>query len=176
MTSPSTSPSTGQARSRYSIRELREGDLDYIAANLRPADARELKATYGTTDYRNRLSVSAAHSEQLFICEADGNPLAVFGMRHTALDAAAVWCCATRAMSGFRRSFVKESRAVIDRWFQESPDLRTLMNSTYVGNTMHHRWLKSVGAEIFPSEPRGAKGEHFHLFTIRRANLCAIPE
>ena len=168
MTNLSKSPNTGNVRSNYVIRELCDGDLEYIADNLRSADARELNAVYGATDYADRLSVSAAYSQQLFICEADGKPLAVYGMAHTSGHDAVIWCCATRAISRFRLSFAKEARAVIFRWFQENPDLKALVNFTHVGNTANHRWLKSIGAEIAPSEPQAAKGEHFHFFTIGR--------
>ncbi|MCI9865713.1 hypothetical protein RHIZ_07125 [Rhizobium skierniewicense] len=163
-----TFSNTGAAQSNYLIRAMRDGDIQYIVDNLRLADARELKAVYGTDDYANRLRVSAAHSHQLFICEADGKPLAVYGMAHTSRHDAVIWCCATRAMSRFRLSFAKEARAVISRWFQENPDLNALVNFTHVGNTTNHRWLKSIGAEIAPSEPQGAEGEHFHFFMIRR--------
>lgn len=163
-----TSQNTGIAPSNYVIRELRDGDIQYIADNLRPADARELKALYGTTDYQHRLRVSADLSEQLFVCEAEGKPLAVFGMTHTTQHDAAIWCCATGAVSRFRRSFVKEAREVIVRWFQENPQLRTLLNYTHVGNTMHRRWLKSLGAKFSPSEPMGARKEHFCFFAIGR--------
>lgn len=159
----------------YAIRHMRKGDLEHIATNLRPADARELKATYGTTDYLERLTVSAAHSEELYVCEADGKPLAVFGLTRTSRYAAVIWCCATRDLSRFPLSFVKESSRVVARWFQDHPDLRTLFNYTHVGSRKSHKWLKSIGAELFDSEPRGANGEAFRLFTIRRANPSVIP-
>jgi len=165
-----TSQNTGTIRPNYVIRELRDGDIQYIAENLRPADARELKAVYGTDDYAKRLEVSAEYSDELFICEAEGKPLAVLGLKATSRHDAAIWCCATRAISSFRRSLVKEGRATIERWFNENPQLRTLVNFTHIGNTANHRWLKAMGAEIFPSEPRGAQGEHFHFFTIERAS------
>ncbi len=167
-----TNPSTNTRP--FTIRELRPGDLEYIAAHLRPSDARELRATYGTTDYFERLTVSAAHTEELHVCEADGKPLAVFGIVPTTMYAAGIWFSGTTAMTKLRRHFVRESRAVINRWFEQRPELRTMMNFTHAENRMHHRWLQSVGGELFESEPRGANGEMFRLFTIRRAALCAI--
>lgn len=159
----------------YVIRELMFDDLDYIAANLRPADAKELEAASGHTNYRDRLTMSVALSEEVRVVECDGVPILVFGLAPISDAVAAIWACGTSSVSRFRRSFVEDSRAMLQSWFDARSKLVRLANFAHADNTVHHRWLKAVGATLHPEEPVGHRGAMFRPFTIDREALpCAI--
>ncbi len=158
---------------QYVIREVREGDLPYLAANLRSADTKELIATYGNTQFLEGLQRSVALSDETRLCEGDGFPMVLWGIIQFSPKVAAIWCCATPNVVKFRRPFVQESRAVLQRWFDERPTLQSMINFSHAENVLHHKWLRSCGATVFPSVPNGPLGEPFSPFVIRRPPLCA---
>lgn len=151
----------------YEIRGVRDGDLPYLAANLRAADARELVATYGNAAFLRALTQSAYHSHEVAVCEGDGVPMVLWGLHHLNPTSALIWCCATPLVNKFRVPFVRESRAIIGRWFKET-DTQILFNFSHASNALHHRWLRSCGATVLPAVPCGPLGEPFSPFVIRR--------
>ncbi|KQR67867.1 hypothetical protein ASG03_10125 [Rhizobium sp. Leaf341] len=155
----------------YEIRGVREGDLPYLAAHLRAADARELVATYGNAGFLDALNQSAVNSHEVAVCEGDGVPMVLWGLHRLNPTSGLIWCCATPLVTKFRLAFVRESRAIIQRWFDETPSLQTLFNYSHTANTLHHRWLRSCGATVLPEVPMGPFGEPFSPFVIRR-NPC----
>ena len=167
----------------YIIRELMPDDLDTIAANLRPADAKELEAASGHTNFRDRLTMSVALSSEVRVAECDGVPILVFGIaddpERTGNDLcdtiAAVWAVGTPAVSRFRRALIADSRAVIRRWFVEHPKVARMVNFSHASNALHHRWLRAMGATVLPEEPLGFRGAMFRPFIIERNAPCATP-
>lgn len=152
----------------YEIRGVRDGDLPYLAANLRAADTRELVATYGNVEFLQALTQSAQHSHEVAVCEGDGVPMVLWGLHHLNPTSALIWCCATPLVTKFGLPFVRESRAIIGRWFRETETLQNLFNFSHSENTVHHRWLRSCGATVLPAAPMGPLGEPFSPFVIRR--------
>ena len=159
----------------YLIRELQPDDLDYIAANLRAADARELRAASGHSNYRDRLTMAVAESSEVRIVEHDGRPILVFGFAPLDETTAGVWAVGTSTVSRFRAPLVRETRNVIRRWFEEHSKLRYLVNFTHASNRLYLRWLRSIGATVFPRKPIGFQGELFRPFVIERSAACATP-
>lgn len=157
----------------YLIRELQPDDLDYIAANLRSADARELRAASGHSNYRDRLTMSVAQSSEVRVVEHDGRPILVFGFAQLNATTAGVWAVGTPTVSRFRAPLVRETRKVIRRWFAENSELQYLVNLTHAGNRLYLRWLKAIGATVLPKKPLGPRGELFRPFVIERNAPCA---
>lgn len=157
----------------YIIRELQPDDLDYIAANLRAADARELRAASGHSNYRDRLTMAVAESSEVRIVEHDGRPILVFGFAPLDETTAGVWAVGTSTVSRFRAPLVRETRNVIRRWFEEHSKLRYLVNFTHASNRLYLRWLRAIGATVFPRKPLGPRGELFRPFVIERSAPCA---
>jgi len=153
---------------QYVIRGVREGDLPYLTDNLRGADTRELIATYGNTRFLEGLTRSVSASDEVQLCEGDGLPMVLWGIYQISSLSAVIWCCATPQVTKFRLPFVRESRAIFRRWFTERPELQTLINFSHAKNELHHRWLRTCGATVFPSVPVGPLGEPFSPFVIRR--------
>ncbi len=159
----------------YIIRELQMDDLDYIAANLRSADARELRAASGHTNYRDRLTMSVAESTEVRIVEYEGKPILVFGFALLDETTGGVWAVGTPTVSRFRRPLIRETRNVLHRWFAENSKLERVINFTHAGNRLYLRWLRAIGATVFPKKPIGFQGAMFRPFMIERNAACAIP-
>ncbi len=162
---------------KYELRGVREDDLPYLSRNLRSADVHELYATYGHLRFLDVLERAVGVSEEALVgVPLGGNPVVLFGVRQATDQMGVVWACGTSEISRYRVPFLRNSRPVIQRWFEERPGLQYLMNFTHGSNTLHHRWLQWCGAELLPKVPWGALGDDFHPFTIRRDALCVIPD
>jgi hypothetical protein len=154
----------------YEIRGVREGDLPYLAENLRAADVRELYATYGHTRFLSGLERTTQMSEEVLVgAPTDtGKPAIVWGIRKWTPRSAFIWAVGTPAILKYQKPLAKTTKATMKRWFEERPDVSFFMNFTHAKNTAHHRWLEWCGAELLPALPMGPLGEDFLPFTIRR--------
>ena len=155
----------------YSIREGRETDLPHIAANLRGADARELVATYGHPRLHEGLLGSFRASDEVSIAvTAEDRPLAIWGRASRSPEVMVIWCTATHEITKYRKAFVSESISILRRWFTDHPETKFMCNMAHADNALHHKWLRFMGAQFFPSVPSGPLGEPFSPFLIRREN------
>jgi hypothetical protein len=154
----------------YNIREVREGDLLHLASNLRGADIREFVAAYGHPRVLEGLEASVSNSKEARVADDTVNPVAIWGYNLLSAETAAIWCVASHEIYKLRRAFVRESRAILKRWFQENPQLRVMVNFAHADNHTHLYWLKSVGAEVLPATPMGALMQPFRPFIIPREN------
>lgn len=156
-------------RRSYIIRPLREGDLRFIADNLRTADAVELRAIYGDLDFMPRLQFSADSSTEVFVAEADDQPFAVFGVAIVADRTGILWSCGTSAVSRFGRQIIEDGTMYVRGFFQKWPNLETLICVSHESNQVHHRWLKAIGAERGAPIALPDTGERFVPFLIKGA-------
>lgn len=153
----------------YVIREARETDLPHLASSLRGADAREVFATWGKPHPLAALQSSFRYSEEALVAaDASDTPFVIWGRSEFSVKTQLIWCLATPAVSKWRVPFIRVSRDVLRKWFQENPELQSLFNYSHSANTLHHKWLRSVGATIFPPIPMGPLGENFSPFVIKR--------
>lgn len=138
-------------------------DLVHIAANLRLADANELRATHGDdVDIRHRLIQSVKASEEAFTAfTAYGEPMAVFGVAPISLlgGEGCPWMLGTNTMLRYGRELVTLGRAHADRWNCKYP---LLYNYVDARNLRSIAWLRRTGFNILKAEPRGAQGLPFH--------------
>jgi hypothetical protein len=167
MTHPKTVPAADR-RLPYLIREVRPGDLSYIASRLRPADARELEAVYGAVDFLPRLEITAQMSDTALVLEVKGNPVAAFGFKRFMADTAAVWCVASDALLDLDRRYIRVSRAIVQRWFKVHRNLKQLFNFVSAEGVGNQAWLAALGADLSQAVPMGDQGRLFHKFTICR--------
>lgn len=92
----------------------------------------------------------------------------LFGIRKVTPKNALIWACATVDLVDNRMAFLRASRPIIKRWFEERPSVDTFTNFTHAKNFDHHRWLRWCGAELLPARRLGPRGEPFLPFIIRR--------
>jgi len=153
----------------YAIREVREDDLPYLAANLRSADIKELYATYGHLRIPEvvRKCFELSDRSRVGVNDSD-KPVVAFGVKRFSPACAVVWAFGTPEIRRYSIPFIRYSRPVLQDWFEELPDIQYFLNFSHSENTLHHRWLAWVGAELLPDAPWGETGELFRPFIIRR--------
>lgn len=127
------------------LRDLRDGDLEYLAENLREADKKEVLA-YGS-DLLPALQESVELSYYTKIIEKHGVTLGILGLCQYDEDRHAIWMVATPDIEKNSAAFLRHSRPMIDKLFEVSGVSR-LMNFTYAENELHHKWLSWCGAVI----------------------------
>ena len=148
------------------IRELRDGDLEYLAENLRDADKEEVLAN--NTDPLSGLQESVGLSHTVKIIDFSGQPAAIFGVANYDIGREAIWMVGTAEIAEHPKVFLRYSRETIKQIFEETGAL-TLFNYTYAGNTLHHKWLRWIGAQVGPVKyPYGPDQKDFYPFVIER--------
>lgn len=152
----------------YEIRGVREGDLAYLSWNLRRADLKELYAMHGHFDPSGPLEISSRYSTETLVGVGDGKPVVVFGIRIMDQSSALIWAVGTPEVSKYHRPFLKNSKPLLRRWFQQYPQVDYMFNFTHSTNHVHHQWLRWCGAALLPETPWGKLGEPFKPFTIKR--------
>ena len=155
--------------SRYKIREATQGDLVYLASNLRAADMRELYAMHGHLRAKELLELSRDHSDTTLVgCDTNNTPVVIFGITKTTERAALIWAVATPEVTNYKLEFLRASRRILRGWFDDNPSLEFMYNFTHSENTVHHAWLTWVGATLMPPVPFGITGQKFNPFIIQR--------
>jgi len=146
------------------VRELREGDLDYLAEHLRKADRKELAASVGREKtVRQVLEDAVRASARLWVfAEADGTPLAVFGAAPLP-QGASPWMLGTDRAANHPRTLVAWGRKYARRMLDE---YGRLLNFVDARNTTSVRWLRRIGFRIHPPVPYGPEGVMFHPFDM----------
>lgn len=147
-------------------RELRDGDLEYLAENLRELDRDEIMAV-SEGSVLEALIESVEISEHTWIMDASGVPLGIFGVTPFDERQAIIWMMATDEINDHSIKFLRNSHAIIKQFF-EMTGASVLWNYTYAENTLHHAWLEWLGAEFGPPMAIGNQGEKFLPFSIQR--------
>lgn len=146
---------------------LRPGDIEVVAADMRPADREEAYATCGHRRYADLLRMVVARSrETITVCEFDsGKALAVMGVTtRSSLDrVGSVWAAGTPAVNRHMRTLTPLARKYARRLLQE---YQLLHNHVHADNKAAIRWLRAVGFTIHTAEAYGPFGVAFHPFTM----------
>lgn len=147
--------------------------LQFIADNMLPADRDELLAVRDKdAPLLDILQGCVAASYEAHVAEFDGVPFGVFGIAVPAPspdDKVGVpWFISTGAMRGFRREFMRHSRAVLARWLTQHEDLYNVVDARH---TVAIAWLRKLGFDVDMSKPaaHGNDGEPFYYFGIMQS-------
>lgn len=151
-------------RSEAVIRRPRAGDVEQLAALMRPADVAELLAL-GVSP-RQALRDSLAASTLAWAVELDGELAALGGVtegeRTSFLGPAdfyVVWLLTGDAVNHHPGAFWRASRRVIRALLERFPVLGNMVDARYSAAL---RWAARLGAEVCPAVPWGASGLLFH--------------
>lgn len=94
--------------------DLDRSDVDYIADNLRPADAAEVHATSGHADFRAILRRSVAFSDDVVVWyNAYGEPVGVQGVGTLSLlyNTGCPWLLGTPRLNEHLRAYIAIGRS-----------------------------------------------------------------
>lgn len=129
------------------IREVRDGDIEYVAERLRDADLREVQAASGLEPH-----VALRYSYELSglactIVGDQGHPVALFGVSPIDDVTGCVWLLSSDELTKGKlgRQFVRECRSHFDRLNDYRPLLTNFVDER---NTVHIRWLKWAGCHF----------------------------
>ena len=139
-------------------------DMIEIARMMRRQDRRELVGIVGPNIEAETLLCLEA-SEQAYICKCDGVPLAAFGVVRTSPfeHVGIIWMLATEEKAKHKIYTGKWTRKGIRAFLQ---DWDYLYNYIDEGNDDTIKWLKWIGAKVFPAAPYGIYGLPYHKFTF----------
>lgn len=148
---------------KLTIRDAIPADAEYIAANLRKADARELTAAHGMVSTEDLIFRSAASSAQCWTALLDDVPVCIFGAASSSPGVGVPWLMATESWEEL------SPRKVWATCFKHVDKMRSryhlLLNYVHVENEVAIRWLKQLGFVVNDkSVPYGKYGAPFCLF------------
>ncbi|HBV12939.1 MAG TPA: hypothetical protein DEB60_07420 [Brevundimonas sp.] len=144
--------------------------LEVIAADLRPGDRDEMRATsplltIGDPDPVLVLMVSIMQSEDAWIITDDGQPFCVFGAAPDCSGDGIVWMMGTTHMDDPRAKLAvgKATRPVVNLWLTIWP---RVWNHIDARNTQSLQWLLWAGFEIEDVDlTHGREHRPFYLFS-----------
>lgn len=143
-------------------------DAEYIAANLRLGDRREIAKS--GLDCRSAVLASFSGSDDCFTADIDGVPAMIFGVESRIFEeGATVWALGTDACSGVPLQMVKVGRKIIKTFLTKYSYLENYTDADY---EQSHRWLRSLGFSLGEPEPHGGQGALFRKLIIRRQDIC----
>lgn len=148
--------------------------VDYVAANLRDSDRRELEALTGDTDAAAaaRLSVAASRSV-LAALSVYGEPLALLGVSTTSLlhGAGSPWFVATPSVLRHRRALIEQAYFYTESMLEQYHLLENFVDARNRGTV---EWLRRLGFHIESPAPHGATGALFHRFWKERTPCVSL--
>lgn len=151
--------------SAVEIREVRPGDVDFVAEHMRAADIEEVRAS-GHEPF-DALQRSLAVSAMAWCAEVKGMPAALFGVAPlgVALDPrGAPWFLGTDAVPRSRRALAALTPRYIAQMLGAFPHL---INCVHSRNTVAVAWLERSGFVLGATFDHPATGEPFTVFEMR---------
>lgn len=131
---------------RVEIRDAEESDVAAIVADIREADAIEMRLL--GTDPESALLEGLQSSSWARTALVDGVPVCMFGVacENYMLGRGVPWMLSANGIDRVKKRFVKECRGVVDEMRQCHP---VLGNVVHAENTRAIQWLKWLGFEFF---------------------------
>ena len=154
-------------RGKLIVRPSRASDIHFIAANIRPADRAEIKASTGEPPLKelgrgyieSRPCLTVANGET-------DEPVAMFGV--VPIDTCdfprvgAIWLLGTASINDHVTQFLRESRERLDEVCRGYTIVGNLIDNR---NSLHIAWLRWLGFKLIKSHDSfGAEGRPFTEF------------
>lgn len=147
------------------VRQVREGDVESIAANLRRADIEEIHGSTGQRDCLDVMRAGAQASTLLWTIEVDGEPAGLFGVTPTG-DIGVPWMLGTPALERAPKQLTKLGRVYVTLMHDK---YATLLNYVDARSLKSVYWLARLGFTVQKeTEPYGVFGLPFHRFGMNR--------
>lgn len=144
--------------------------LEVIAADLRPSDRDEVRATnplptIGDPDAVLVLMMSVMQSEDAWVITNNDEPFCVFGAAPDGLGHGIVWMMATTGLDDPRAklAFIRATKPAVDIWLTIWP---RVWNHIDARNAASLQWLLWAGFEIEDVDlTHGRERRPFYLFS-----------
>jgi hypothetical protein len=147
-------------------RQLRRGDVEVVAQNMRASDVRTLAAIFPELTPLEVLNTGVYHAALVWTFVHEREPIAIYGATPLSMlsDSAAPWLLATDMAFKYGRALVRDGRRYTERMLDYFPHLMNYVDSR---DTKAVRWLAHIGYTVHPAEPYGPFDVPFHKFEIR---------
>jgi hypothetical protein len=142
--------------------------LEHIAANLRPADLAEVRATVGDGDPFWPLFESWEKSTASWlIVDETGLPIGVFGVApHVAMKVGIAWLLGTPDIEAAALSVARQTR----RYVREMQDIYPILWANVdARNELSTNWLFWAGFNMIDADPNFGPEERLFLQFLRTA-------
>lgn len=150
----------------FDFREVREGDVPFLAKRLREADKAEVLCMFESVEHALYQSVAATPSPVIGCLKETGEPGAIFGVSPSQLrvDMGVPWFLGTEDAERYPRAFIRQSRTWLSAMEEQYPILSNYVDSR---NTKRLEWLRWLGFEFGAVTPFGADQVPFiHFFKV----------
>jgi hypothetical protein len=129
------------------IREIRDGDIAFVAEHIRGADRKETWESHRVEPFKG-LSSSAEGSQENYCLESEisGEPAAITGIGgfYGKEDTGVPWLIGTDRIFNEARSFMRATTWLIDRYYRAGTWTK-LINWVDARNVRSRRWLRWLG-------------------------------
>lgn len=154
-------------------RKSRPSDVQVVANAMRKADVAELLAGEGLEPSHALLFCFMAGKPCMTICNANDEPVAMWGVTPDAGKVGRVWMLGTDDLvldSSTRLRFLREARTYVRDLLKT---YAVLWNCVDARNTVHVRWIQWMGFTFVAKHPNyGAEGRLFLEFC--QVSPCAL--
>ena len=142
--------------------------IRFIAANMRQADAVEVRAS-SSHEPLAALLHSVELSNYSSVVWINGVPVAIFGLviRDILTGSGVPWLLSAEQVLNHKREILVHSKAGVSQMLTICP---RLFNYVHAENKISIRWLKWLGFSIGEPERYGMNGEIFHRFHQERVS------
>ncbi len=144
-------------------------DVTGLYGRLRKEDVEELEAA-GTYPFK------ALHDGYLLskpcltvIDPKTGVPSVMLGIVKQDGPLDLIWLLGTDAIETNAIPFAKQSKPILEYLFKETGS-NGFYNYSWIGNQLHHKWLKWLGFKAIRKVNMGPHGEEFYEFVKLRSN------
>ncbi|WP_299078696.1 hypothetical protein [uncultured Paraglaciecola sp.] len=150
--------------SGITVERLTHEALEYVAANCREIDRREIRLSVGVGPLL-ALEVSEVRSVAAWSGSYNGVPMVVFGVNYRGpldRDVGVPWLVATPELEKHQKGFLRRCKPYVDRMELVFPRME---NHVLAENTTAIGWLRWLGFDIGEAVPYGIGRAKFHPFT-----------
>lgn len=119
-------------------------DMTFIAANMRPADWREITAVYPATATEIGASMWFSSEGLRWVALLNGSPVCAFGIAPGLPGVGSGWAYGTRKMPRVMREVTKFIRRRVAVTLLRA-GYRRIEVRTAIDHDVSHRWLESLG-------------------------------
>ena len=140
--------------------------IEFIAANMRQADADEIWASNHHTPIKSLMN-GWKLSDYSVIVTVNNEPCVMIGLviRDILSGSGVPWLLGTNNVLKYKRHLLMQVPKVINEMLNICPNL---FNYVHVCNTVSINWLERIGFTMDKPSPYGVEGELFHKFHLER--------
>lgn len=151
------------------VRKIQKEDIDFVIANIRDADKREIEDASGL-NYKDSLRRIYAMNENAWTGLVDGEIVAIFGVQMASyLTGNGIpWMISTKGIEKHALVFTRHCKPVFKKM---TSHCKQLFNFVDDRNELAKMWLKWLGFKLEEPQPYGAKGLPFRLFKMEVKNV-----